>query len=188
MPRPNTPKPPTPLLALSRGLSVTHDPRTNVAYVYLVDPRDRGRSHRGEYALGERAIFDLDAEGRILGFEVLDAGLLLRPETLEQARRTPCAAEDVLDPLDCIVLAACRGERDAIGWLCRTYQHLLASEAADVLGLRNRKDADDVVQSLWLGLLKCHFRFPIIRGAALAWLRRTVRGLAAERVGSGGAR
>ena len=167
------------------GPCITHDPETNVAYVYLASHRDSGGSHRCEYALGERVIFDFDAQDRILGLELLDARLL-RPETLEQAGK-PRRPEDHLEPLDLLVLAATKGDRRANDLLCRKYHGLLLVEAADALGLRHRQEAQDVVQNLWLGMAEGSYRFPIIRGAGLAWLRRAVRSLAAEHLRTVGA-
>jgi len=178
---------PTALIPYPSGLCITHDPTTNVAYVYLADRRDCGGSHRCEYALDKRVVFDLDAEEHILGIELLDARLL-RPETLEQAGRPPRRAQDHLEPLDHMVLAASTGDRRANDLLCRKYHGLLLVEAADALGLRHRHDAQDVVQNLWLGLAEGSYRSPIIRGAGLAWLRRAARSLAAEHLRTAGAR
>ncbi len=158
---------------------------TNVAYVYLADGRVAGGSHRCEYALGKRAVFDLDAQDRLLGIELLDARGLLRPETLELASRPQHAH---LDPLDREVLAACAGDLCAIERLCRKYQEMLRLEAADALGIARRQEAEDVVQSLRRALAEGHLRFPMIRGAGLAWLRRAVRGLAAGSMRIGGGR
>jgi uncharacterized protein YuzE len=169
------------------GLCITHDPAANVAYVYLADRRESGGSHRCEYALGNRVVFDLDAQDRILGLELLDARML-RPETLEQAGKPPRSAQDHLEPLDRSVLAACGGDRSAIELLCRKLQGILLLEAADALGFRRRQEAQDVVQNLWLGLAEGSYRFPIIRGAGLAWLKRAVRSLAAEHLRTPGAR
>ena len=169
------------------GLSITHDPESNVAYVYLADRRQSGNSHRCEYALGKRVVFDLDAQDRILGIELLDARLL-RPETLEQANKPPRTVQQHLEPLDLVVLAASAGDRRANDLLCRKYHGLLLVEAADALGLRHRREAQDIVQNLWLGLAEGSYRFPIIRGAGLAWLRRAVRSLAAEHLRTAGAR
>ena len=178
---------PTALIPYPPGLCITHDPATNVAYVYLADRRERGGSHRCEYALDKRVVFDLDAQDQLLGIEFLDARLL-RPETLEQAGKPRRTLRDHLEPLDLRVLAACGGDRDAIALLCRKLQGILLLEAADALGFAHRQDARDVVQNLWLGLAEGSFRFPIIRGAGLPWLRRAVRSLAAEHLRAGGSR
>jgi len=163
-------------------MRITHEPLTNVAYVYFVDGRDRGRSHRCEFALGQRAVFDFDAQDRLLGIELLDARLL-RPETLELANRP---LHDHLDPVDREVVAACAGDQCAIERLCRKHQAMLRAEAADALGVARQHQAEDVVRSLRRALGGGQLRFPMIRGAGLAWLRRAVRGLAAQmRVGGG---
>ena len=78
-------------------MRLTHEPRTNVAYIHLAERRAAGGSHRSEYALDNRAVFDLDAQDRLLGIELLDARGLLRPETLELANRP---LHDHLDPVD----------------------------------------------------------------------------------------
>jgi uncharacterized protein YuzE len=161
-------------------MRLTHEPRTNVAYIYLVDRRVAGGARRSEYALDNRAVLDLDAQDRLLGIELLDARLL-RPETLQLASRT---LHDHLDPVDREVVAACVGDLCAIQSLWRKHQAMLHAEAADALGFARRHQAEEVVQNLRLALAEGHLRFPMIRGAGLAWLRRTVRALAAQmRVG-----
>lgn len=73
-------------------MRVTHDAEADAAYVYLVE-----KIHRGEVAHSRAArikldraalTVDFDADGRILGIEVLGAGKVLREETIS-------AAEDI---------------------------------------------------------------------------------------------
>jgi uncharacterized protein YuzE len=179
----------TPIAVLPQNnpLRVTHDTRTNVAYIHLADRRVSGGPRRSEYALGQRVVLDLDAEGRILGIELLDARLL-RPETLEEVAKPKREPKDCLEELDRKVLAASLGDRAAADLLYRTYARVLVVEARKALGLKYRKDAEDLVQDLWVGLAEGSFRFPFLRGAGLPWLRRTVRALAAEHVRKEGAR
>jgi uncharacterized protein YuzE len=71
---------------------MTHDCEANAAYIYLVEEIDRGevaRSCVADVAMDNAAItVDLDAEGRVLGIEVLGASQALRAETIR-------AAEDI---------------------------------------------------------------------------------------------
>jgi hypothetical protein len=165
------------LLHQLRAPRITHDAAANVAYVHLLErPSGLGSDHCA-YAFDQRVVFDMDAEERVLGIEFLDARML-RPETLAQANEAP-SAEDLLDPLDCQVLAATRGDGRAIDVLCRNYHELLVREAARALGRAHRHDAEDVVQALWIGLSTQTYSFPFIRGAGLPWMRRMVRSLAA---------
>ncbi|WP_207454482.1 DUF2283 domain-containing protein [Herbiconiux sp. SYSU D00978] len=76
-------------------MSVPHvaiDTEADAAYVYLVpeiEDDEAAQSLVVEVPGGEITI-DLDEEGRVLGFEIVGAAALLRPETLEDA-------EDVTD-------------------------------------------------------------------------------------------
>jgi len=71
---------------------VTHDSEANAAYIYLVEEIGRGevaRSCVADIAMDNAAItIDFDAEGRVLGIEVLGASQALRDETIR-------AAEDI---------------------------------------------------------------------------------------------
>jgi uncharacterized protein YuzE len=71
---------------------MTHDSEANAAYIYLVQEIDRGevaRSCVADIAMDNAAItIDFDAEGRVLGIEVLGASQALRTETIR-------AAEDI---------------------------------------------------------------------------------------------
>ena len=73
-------------------MRVTHDSEANAAYIYLVDEIDRGevaRSCVADIAMDNAAItIDFDAEGLVLGIEVLGASQALRAETIR-------AAEDI---------------------------------------------------------------------------------------------
>jgi uncharacterized protein YuzE len=68
---------------------MTYDSEANAAYIYLVDQIDRGevgRSCVADIAMDNAAItIDFDAEGRILGIEVLGASQALRAETIGAA-------------------------------------------------------------------------------------------------------
>jgi uncharacterized protein YuzE len=71
---------------------MTHDSKANAAYIYLVEKIHRGevaRSCFADIAMDNAAItVDFDAEGRVLGIEVLGARQVLRAETIR-------AAEDI---------------------------------------------------------------------------------------------
>jgi uncharacterized protein YuzE len=71
---------------------MTHDSEANAAYIYLVEEIDRrevARSCVADIAMDNAAItIDFDAEGRVLGIEVLGANQALRAETIR-------AAEDI---------------------------------------------------------------------------------------------
>lgn len=73
-------------------MRVTHDAEADAAYVYLVDEIDRGEvanSYVAGISLENAALtVDFDANGRVLGIEVLGASRVLRPETIQ-------AAEDI---------------------------------------------------------------------------------------------
>ena len=65
----------------------TYDATPNAAYVYLVDEIQAGEAVtqvplQGEGAPGEY-ILDLDAQGRVIGIEILGARGALRADTLE---------------------------------------------------------------------------------------------------------
>ena len=68
---------------------MTHDSEANAAYIYLVDEIDRGKVGRNcvaDIATDNAAItIDFDAEGRVLGIEVLGATRALRAETIRAA-------------------------------------------------------------------------------------------------------
>lgn len=73
-------------------MRLTHDAEADAAYVYLVDEISRGEvasSHVGDIPMDRAALtVDLDADGRVLGIEVLGASRVLRDETIS-------AAEDI---------------------------------------------------------------------------------------------
>jgi len=68
---------------------MTYDSEANAAYIYLVEEIDRGEAVRScvaDIAMDNAAItIDFDAEGRVLGIEVLGASHALRPETIRAA-------------------------------------------------------------------------------------------------------
>lgn len=73
-------------------MRITHDSDANAAYIYLVEEIGRGEVARtcvADIAMDNGAItIDFDAEGRVLGIEVLGANQVLRAETIR-------AAEDI---------------------------------------------------------------------------------------------
>lgn len=69
-------------------MRITYDPGDGgAAYVYLVDRISPGEAKRQVVTLDGQVLLDLDAEGRLLGVEILGADRLLRPETLAAAKR-----------------------------------------------------------------------------------------------------
>jgi uncharacterized protein YuzE len=71
---------------------ISIDTTADAAYVYVVadiDDDEAAQSYVVDVPGGEITI-DLDADGRLLGFEVLGAETLLRPETV-------AVAEDITD-------------------------------------------------------------------------------------------
>jgi uncharacterized protein YuzE len=57
------------------------------AYVQFVDDVRPGEATRQEVVGGGNVVLDFDSEGRLLGVEILDANLMLRPETIARAER-----------------------------------------------------------------------------------------------------
>jgi len=73
-------------------MRITYDGEADAAYVYLVDRIEQGGVARTSVAgHGSPALdsinLDFDADGRLLGIEVLGAGRVLREETLRGAER-----------------------------------------------------------------------------------------------------
>lgn len=93
---------------------------------------------------------------------------------------TPRSDRELLDAMDDMVLAASRGERDAIGALAIGFTSPLLDEARDALGPVHQQDAADVVQDFLLGLAEARFTCPRIRGGAIPWMKRVVRAMADE--------
>jgi uncharacterized protein YuzE len=71
---------------------MTHDADANAAYIYMVDeiaPGEISHSRVADIPMDNAAIsVDFDAEGRVLGIELLGASRALRAETIR-------AAEDI---------------------------------------------------------------------------------------------
>jgi uncharacterized protein YuzE len=70
-------------------LRIEHDDENDVAYIYLVDELGQGEAEaqvlvEREGMPGE-VVLDFDAQGHLLGIEVLGASAILRPEVLAQA-------------------------------------------------------------------------------------------------------
>jgi uncharacterized protein YuzE len=73
-------------------MRITYDPSVDAAYIVIVDPIEPGSSrtqiqipHSDE--LHADFILDFDAEGSLLGIEILSASKGLKPETLARATR-----------------------------------------------------------------------------------------------------
>jgi uncharacterized protein YuzE len=68
-------------------MRITYDPSGGAAYVYLVQRIEPGEAQQQVLALDGDLLIDLDANGKILGIEILAADRLLRPETLASAEQ-----------------------------------------------------------------------------------------------------
>ncbi|MFB9431608.1 DUF2283 domain-containing protein [Streptoalloteichus tenebrarius] len=72
-------------------MRMSHDPEADASYVRLVDQIHPGEAVTQIVVEDDRlpggVVLDLDADGRLLGIEVLGASRLLRPEVLRRARR-----------------------------------------------------------------------------------------------------
>lgn len=70
-------------------MRLTHDEEADAAYVYLVDEIARGEVAASRVAAipleNASLTVDFDANGRVLGIEVLGASRVLRPETIQAA-------------------------------------------------------------------------------------------------------
>ncbi|GII61490.1 hypothetical protein Skr01_15750 [Sphaerisporangium krabiense] len=70
-------------------MRIEYDEENDVAYVYLVDHIGQGEAETQVLvdadALRGEAILDLDAQGLLLGIEIIGASQVLRPELLAQA-------------------------------------------------------------------------------------------------------
>ena len=74
---------------------VTFDPRVNAAYIWLSPhggPRSAHMRHLADLPVGLGAIqLDFDAQGQLIGIEILDATDVLPPALIAQARRMDAA-------------------------------------------------------------------------------------------------
>lgn len=66
-----------------RAFRVTHDQRTGCSYLYVAGPVAKGAAVRQVQA-GDDVILDFDADGRLLGVELLNRRLI-HPVTLAEA-------------------------------------------------------------------------------------------------------
>lgn len=70
-------------------MTITFDPEADAAYIPIGDGPGPGEAVRQIADIsgpaGGEIILDFDAEGRLLGIELLGATLLLRPEVLQAA-------------------------------------------------------------------------------------------------------
>jgi len=72
-------------------MRISYDPEVDVAYIRVVDPIEHGAAItqvgvRAQDSAKAEFVLDFDAEGSLLGIEVLGARSGLRPETLAQAQ------------------------------------------------------------------------------------------------------
>ena len=67
-------------------IHMTYEPATRVAYIHLVGRDSARQTKQCRWGLDGQVVFDLDAQGRILGIEILDTRASLREETLAAAQ------------------------------------------------------------------------------------------------------
>lgn len=73
-----------------QSMRITYDSEAGAAYIYVVDPIGAGEAVTQQHSIttpdpdGE-IILDFDADGKLLGIEVLDAERVLRTDTLKAA-------------------------------------------------------------------------------------------------------
>jgi hypothetical protein len=82
---------------------------------------------------------------------------------------------ELLEQLDELVGCAARGDARAVGAIAIAFGPMLVKEARKVLGPMFELDAGDVVDRFLWDLMGEKLRFPPIRGAGVAWMKRTVR-------------
>lgn len=169
-----------------QGLAFTYDPEADASYIYVVGRARRIRPHHQVAALEGHVVFDVDDDGRILGIEILGVSRVLRAETLEDMGQAPLDPEAHLAPLDRQLLAASRGDPNAAGDLYVEHKASLSRAARRALGRGHAQDAEDVVHDFFLALGTGGFEPPLIRDAALPWMKRTVRSMAEEHLRQGG--
>lgn len=88
--------------------------------------------------------------------------------------------EALLDGLDGLVRDAAHGDSRAVGILAIAFAPTLNDEAKEELGPEWEQDSGDVLQELFLAMCEGTLVFPAIRGAALPWMKRTVREIARQ--------
>ncbi len=86
--------------------------------------------------------------------------------------------EELLDGLDDLVRNAVRGDSRAVGIIAVVYGPMLNDEARAELGPRWEDDSADILQTMFLAMCEGSMLFPAIRGAAIPWMKRTVREIA----------
>lgn len=72
-------------------IDVTYDPEADAAYIYL------GRGKIVETDEAGPFIYDVDAEGRVIGIEILSASKVLAPGDWQKARRPGTGREDAAE-------------------------------------------------------------------------------------------
>lgn len=95
------------------------------------------------------------------------------------AKRITTTAKDaeLIEQLDDLVRNATRGDSRAVGIIALVYGPMLNDEAREELG-NWEQDSADVLQTLFLTMCEGSMLFPAIRGAAIPWMKRTVREIA----------
>jgi uncharacterized protein YuzE len=68
-------------------MRITFDPSAGAAYIYIVDTVVAGEARQSVPVHDGDVVLDLDANGKLLGIEILGAERPLRPETLSAAEQ-----------------------------------------------------------------------------------------------------
>lgn len=71
-------------------MRITYDGEANAAYIHVVDPIGEGEAVTQQHSIATpdpdgEIILDFDADGKLLGIEVLNAAQVLRADLLEAA-------------------------------------------------------------------------------------------------------
>lgn len=72
-------------------IDMTYDPEADATYIYL------GRGKIEETAEAGPFIYDVDAEGRVIGIEILSASKTLAPGDWQKARRPGTGRADAAE-------------------------------------------------------------------------------------------
>jgi hypothetical protein len=86
----------------------------------------------------------------------------------------------LLDDLDALVADAALGRTSAVGVIAIAFAPLLLAEIRAALGRHLADDAGHVLHRFHGALLAGGLAFPRIRGAAIPWMKRTVRAMARQ--------
>ena len=69
-------------------MKIEYDEEVDAAYIYLKYPIKDGESKKTKQ-LNQNIIIDLDAKGKLLGVEILDASRILNKKLILEAKQIP---------------------------------------------------------------------------------------------------